>query len=192
MPETSPSFFDFAASQARLLSMFIPLAAPVFKTTDITDHIANSQDHVRRSVEANVALWRGILEAGYNCVDAFGSCLTASRDDFLNANNAASPIEFSQRQISALHDRQRQLLGDLRSVNDQLDAVLFQALDSMTFPRPRADTETPLAAAESTKLADITVSPQSAGPISAAGAEASTSADAADRRPLPRGRQKDA
>lgn len=194
MPETNttPFFFDFGTRQARLLSMFMPLAAPIFKNTEITAGFTSSQDHVRRSVDANVALWRGALTAGFSSIDAFGRCLTASRDDFVNAINTANPTEFSQRQISALHDRHRELLGDLRSVSDQLDAVWFQALQSVAFPRPATGTEAGPASSESAELIDIAETSQSTEPNSEAGLDASALSDSGSRRPSPRPRQKDA
>lgn len=188
--DTITSWFDFGAKQARLLSLFLPMTASAVGDVEVMDGFARSQNQLRHSVEANLALWRGAATASVNSFESLGRCLTGSRDDFLHAASATSPTEFSRRQISALVGRHRELVGELRSIADQLNETWFQAMENVSFPKPgavEAPHPVPAAAEEVIEPAETS---QRAEPL--AGVDSPERPDNGSRRPLPRGRQKDA
>ena len=173
----------------------MPLTASVLKNTTISESFSGSHDQLQRSMEANLSLWRNAMTAGFNSVEAVGRCVTSSRDDFLDARddflgaindaiNTANLIEFSRRRIDALQDRHRKLLADLRSITDHLDTAWFQAVEIMSFPKTGAT-------AEAAEVVNIV---EGAHPLPASRleAEASEKSDNENRRPLARGRQRDA
>lgn len=195
MPETTtpPSLFAAGTRQAtRLLSMFMPLGAPVLKDTNIGDCVAGSQDQIRRALDANLALWRGTMTAGFNTVESVGRCLTDSHNEFLGATDMTSPVEFSRRQLGALHRRHRQLLGELRSITDQLEATWFHAMESVTFPQTGTDAESArvVEISEAARTADREPDSEDPEPASETiEVETPANPDTSSRRPGARGRQ---
>lgn len=190
---TTPSFFDLGAQQARLLSPFLPIAAAGGRNQEIMNNIADSQTLLRGSLDANLALWRGAVTAGFGSFEAFGKCLNGSRDNFISTMNAADPIEFPLRQMDAFHNRNRELVAELRSIADQLYETWFEVIDSLTFLAMTA-VEEQRQVPEQPETAIEPDETRRANESSVPDAEAETPVRPGNgtRRPLPRGRQKDA